>query len=102
MKPSDNGHARFQVSISGVVAKQLKEFLQAAVQAGDEDRVLAAVREMHEKLEDVPGVFGGPLYHLQSLSLDMRLGIVPPLAVTYGVNFANRTVFISRIIFLEK
>jgi hypothetical protein len=55
----------------------------------------AKVREIHEKLLREADTFGEALFRLPALGLQMRLGIVFPLAVNFGVNRLNHQVFIS-------
>jgi hypothetical protein len=97
MNPEANGHGAFRVSIPGTVASDVKKSLRIAIEAEEEDRAFAALAEINRKLENEPGTFGEPLFYLKSLNLEMRLGVVPPFSVTYGVNYSARTVFVSRV-----
>ena len=97
MNPTENGHGKFKVSTSGLIVARMKELLDRAVELGEEDRFIAATRRIYERLENDPHVFGEPLYHLKSLALEVRLGIVLPLAITYGINYSVRVVFVSQV-----
>jgi hypothetical protein len=68
-----------------------------AVEAGQEDRFFQGLVEIYQQLENEPDTFGEPLYHLKNLNLEMRLGIIYPFAVTFGVNYSARTVFVSNL-----
>jgi len=97
MKPGSNGHGSFRVSISTVIISRIKQVLRTAGKMGDKSRFLQALKQINERLENDPGSFGEPLFFLKGLGLEMRLAAVPPLAVTFGVNYAARTVFVSKI-----
>lgn len=97
MKPEVNGQDTFQVSISGLLADVIKVMLQIAVAAGREDTFYQGLEKIHKKLKSDPGRFGEPLYHLKNLNLEMRIGIIYPFTVTYGVNYSARTVFVSKL-----
>jgi len=97
MKPGENGHGTFRVSISNAIISQVKQVLRTAQGLGDEDRFILALKQINERLENDPGSFGEPLFFLKGLGLDMRLAAAPPFAVTFGVNYAARTVFVSRL-----
>ncbi len=97
MKPEVNGQDTFLVSISGLLADLIQVMLQIAVAAGREDIFYQGLERIHKKLENDPGKFGEPLYHLKNLNLEMRVGIIYPFTVTYGVNYSARIVFISKL-----
>jgi hypothetical protein len=100
MKPGVNGKDRFRVSTSGQIADEIKSLLPIAVEQGKEDSFYQGLEAIYKTLENEPGKFGEPLYHLKNLNLEMRAGIISPFAVTYGVNYAARTVFISKVTLL--
>jgi hypothetical protein len=61
---------------------------------GDGEAFLAALREFHRRLQVYPQ-FGDPLVDLQREAGHLRIGIVPPLAMRYGVLEERRQVFVA-------
>ena len=57
--------------------------------------VVQALRDMHTRLEWIPLDFGEPLRDLPHLGIQIRIGPVAPLVVTYGVDEARRIVYVS-------
>jgi hypothetical protein len=92
----------YQVSISGWVYERLLELADAARARGDGEVFLAALREFHRRLRVYPQ-FGDPLVDLKREHGQIRLGIVPPLAMRYGVLEESRLVFVAaRPVLLSK
>ena len=56
----------------------------AARERGDGAAFLTALREFHRRLRVYPQ-FGDPLADLRQESGQLRVGIVPPLSMRYGV-----------------
>jgi hypothetical protein len=97
MKPEVNGQDTYRVSSSGALAKKIKAMFEIAIEAGQEAGFFQGLERIHKKSENDPGKFGEPLYHLKNLNLEMRIGVIYPFTVTYGVNYSARTVFISKL-----
>jgi hypothetical protein len=49
------------------------------------------------KLQNEPLTFGEPHFHLRHLELEIRIAIVSPLAICYGVHEKSRSVFIKEV-----
>jgi hypothetical protein len=97
MTGPDNGQRRFSVSMSKKVATHIKDILERATDDDFLDDYLAALLTIQKRLERDPDVFGEPRFHLNHLDIQLRIAIVRPLSVTFGVNAEKRLVFIARI-----
>jgi hypothetical protein len=86
----------YQVSLSGRVYDRLQELAAVARDRGDGELFLAALREFHRRLRVYPQ-FGDPLLDLQEEVGQIRIGIVPPLAMRYGVLEERRQVFVAAL-----
>jgi hypothetical protein len=86
----------YQVSLSGRVFDRVRELAAVARERGDGDVFLAALREFYSRLQVYPQ-FGDPLMDLQEEAGQIRIGIVPPLAMRYGVLEERRLVFVAAL-----
>ena len=80
----------------GRVRQRLLELADLARRRGDGEAFLAALREFHRRLCVYPQ-FGDPLVDLQEHVGQVRIGIVPPLAMRYGVVEDRRLVFVAAL-----
>jgi hypothetical protein len=83
----------YVVSYSVRVRERLLELSDEARQRGDGPSFAAAFREFHRRLCVYPQ-FGDPLSDLSMHTGQVRLGVVPPLAMRYGVFEEHRQVFV--------
>lgn len=67
-----------------------------ARERGDGEAFLAALREFYRRLQLYPQ-FGDPLVDLREEAGQIRIGIVPPLAMRYGVLEARRQVLVAAL-----
>lgn len=86
--------APYRVSYSGLVRQRLLELGVAARTRGDGELFLAALWEFDRRLRVYPQ-FGDPLTDLQAETGTVRLGVVPPLAMRYGVLEEQRVVLVA-------
>jgi hypothetical protein len=86
--------APYRVSYSGRVRDRLLELAAEARSRGDGEAFLAALREFDRRLRVYPQ-FGDPLTDLRAEAGQVRLGVVPPLAMRYGVLEAKRVVLVA-------
>ena len=84
----------YQVSLSGRVFDKVRELAAAATARGDGEAFLAALREFDRRLRVYPQ-FGDPLIDLREPAGQIRLGIVPPLAMRYAVFEEQRLVLVA-------
>jgi hypothetical protein len=85
---------RYRVSVSSWVREHLIQLAEQARVRGDGLAFVAALREFHRQLEIYPQ-FGDPLSDLSQEDGQIRLGIIPPLAMRYGVLESHRVVFLA-------
>jgi hypothetical protein len=86
----------YRVTYSGRVRQRLLELADAARARGDGEAFLAALREFDRRLRVYPQ-FGDPLSDLQAEVGQVRLGVVPPLAMRYGVLEERRMVLVAAL-----
>ena len=86
----------YQVSLSGRVFDRVRELAAVAAARGDGEAFLAALREFDRRLRVYPQ-FGDPLIDLQAEVGQIRLGIVPPLAMRYAVFEERRQVLVAAL-----
>lgn len=84
----------YEVSLSGWVYDRLLELADEAKGRGDGEAYLTALREFHRRLQVYPQ-FGDPLVDLAGQRGQIRLGLVTPLAMRYGVLEERRLVFVA-------
>jgi hypothetical protein len=78
------------------VYDRIQELAAMARDRGDGEHFLAALREFYRRLRVYPQ-FGDPLTDLQHEAGQIRIGIVPPLAMRYGVLEERRQVFVAAL-----
>ena len=83
----------YVVTYSDRVREKLLTLADEARLRGDGASFAAAVREFDNRLRVYPQ-FGDPLWDLNEYEGHIRLGIVPPLAMRYGVFEKTRQVFV--------
>lgn len=86
----------YQVSLSRRVYDRVRELAAVAKERGDGEAFLTALREFYRRLQIYPQ-FGDPLTDLQKQAGQIRIGIVPPLAMRYGVLEERRQVFVAAL-----
>jgi hypothetical protein len=91
-QPEDSG-GPYQVHISGVIAKKLRQLQRQAAHEGRGEQVLAALRHIYERLQKGPNNAGEPLYRLASLRMEVRTIVVRPLGVHFAVCEDHPLVF---------
>jgi hypothetical protein len=73
------------------VKRRLRELSQLAIARGDGDAFLAALRAFADRLPVYPQ-FGDPLMDLALEEGQIRLGIIRPISMRYGVYEESRLV----------
>jgi hypothetical protein len=97
MGPSGDGAKHFQVHLSGQLAKKCHNIQRQASEEGRGQVVVAAFRQIVERLKNDPMDFGEPLYRLPALRIQVRQGGIMPLFVDFGVCEDRPLVFIRGI-----
>lgn len=90
------GPPAYQVIYSDWVRDRLLELADEANRRGDGPEYAAAAREFHRRLCVYPQ-FGDPLIDLRGYPGQVRLGVVPPLAMRYAVLEEQRLVFVAAL-----
>lgn len=90
------GPQPYQVSLSSRVFDKVRELAAVAAARGDGEAFLAALREFDRRLRVYPQ-FGDPLVDLLAEVGQIRLGIVPPLAMQYAVFEEQRQVVVAAL-----
>jgi hypothetical protein len=101
MTQTNGARGPYQVKASAQIAQTFKDLHQAAPTAEAAAALVAALKTIHERLRNDPGGFGEPLYRLSKMKLRVRVGIVKPLVVEYGVYEERPLVFIKKITLLD-
>jgi hypothetical protein len=81
----------YTVEYSSFVLQHLRSLARLATTRGDGPAFVAALREFHRRLELFPQ-FGDPLMDLSMEEGHIRLGIIRPLSMRYGVFEERRLV----------
>ena len=74
----------YKVEYSSLVLQHLRLLARAASRRGDGPAFATALKEFHRRLELFPQ-FGDPLMDLSVEEGQIRLGIIRPLSMRYGV-----------------
>ena len=99
---SAGGVLLYQVSYSAGVRERLFALAAEARRRDDGPQFIAAAEEFHRRLCVYPQ-FGDPLTDLYAHPGRVRLGVVMPLVVRYGVLEDERLVFVAaRPVLLQK
>jgi hypothetical protein len=93
MAPSDPP-APYAVDYSDLVRQRLRVLAREAFERGDGPAFAAALKEFHRRLTVYPQ-FGDPLFDLKHERGHIRIGIIRPLAMRYGVHEDRRLVFVG-------
>lgn len=96
---STNG-AHYEVSISGAVRQRLQELKEVAEAQGNGPAFVEAFKAIVRRLQTDPNEFGEPTNELNEARLTKRIGIIPPLAVDYGVHWSRPVVFLTGLRYL--
>jgi hypothetical protein len=97
MTPHGGNGKLFQLVTCGSVRQALKELLVRAADLGLDEVVIQAVKQIQRQLTQDPFGFGEPLYRLPNLKMEVRLAIVPPLAVQYAVHQEKPLVYLKTV-----
>ena len=96
MSPGASVPQPYEVSYSGRVRERILELADAARERGDGATFLAALQEFDRRLRVYPQ-FGDPLADLRQESGQLRIDVVPPLSMRYGVLEERRLVFVAAL-----
>jgi hypothetical protein len=86
----------YRVTISVRVTEALDEFARLAYERGDGPEFETAFSEFVRRLAIYPQ-FGDPLNDVNEYRGHIRIGIIPPLTMRYGVLEDERLVFVTAL-----
>jgi hypothetical protein len=94
---SASGGQPYQVHVSGVVARRIERVQRQASREGRGPEALSAFRQILDRLEQEPNVFGEGLYRLPALRMQIRHAAIRPLFVDFAVCEDYPIVFIKGV-----
>src|SRR5260221_7016667 len=97
MNSASGEEGGYEVELSGLLIREVRRLGELALQVGIEDAYIAAMKQIHHRLAKDPMVFGEERNRLAALRLVIRVAIVPPLVVRYGVHEGKPLVFLQSI-----
>jgi hypothetical protein len=97
MPERDDRGQPYEVHGSGAIAVLLRRIQRQATREGRGGQVLAAIRQIYQRLHTDPMNFGEPAYRLPGLRMQVRTAAVRPLIVDFGVCEDRPMVFIKGI-----
>lgn len=86
----------YQVVYSALTREHTKQLLERARAHGRFAEVALAVRDIATHLEWIPLDFGEPLRDLAHSGIQVRIGTIAPLVVTFGVDTDRHLVYVVR------
>jgi hypothetical protein len=92
---STAGVPPYRVVYSDWCRETTRQLLARAAAKGRLVQFAQAVRDIERRLQWIPLDFGEPLRDFVKLGVQERLGSVAPLVVRFGVDEANRLVFVN-------
>ncbi|TMQ33249.1 MAG: hypothetical protein E6K70_14150 [Planctomycetota bacterium] len=87
----------YEIVSSAAINAACRKLLRKAVQLGKGKEFVRGARIIINKLQNEALTFGEPHFHLRHLELEIRIAIVSPLAICYGVHEKSRSVFIKEV-----
>jgi hypothetical protein len=92
MNRPDNGGYRVDCSV--VVLDALRKLQRQATRGGRGQAFISAFRRIIQSIRSRPNTVGEPMYRLPSLRLRIRMIVVSPLVIEYGVSETHPFVYI--------
>lgn len=95
MSQPSGGAPPYRVVYSGLCRERTRQLLTRALANGRFAEVARAVRDINTRLEWIPLDFGEPLRDFVRLGIQLRIGTITPLVVTFGVDEDRRVVYVT-------
>jgi hypothetical protein len=95
MSQPRGGVPPYRVVYSGLCRDSTRQLLARAAAQGRFAEVAQAVQGIHTRLQWIPLDFGEPLRDFVHLGIQVRIGPLAPLVVTYGVDEARHLVYVT-------
>ncbi|MCI0380628.1 MAG: hypothetical protein L0215_23840 [Gemmataceae bacterium] len=101
MKAEGNGQPqRFEVDMSGVVKRQIKQVMKRARKAGKFEPALAALKKVIARLHADPWNLGERFKDFKHLKLVGHVAVVWPLAVHFAIHETRPIAYIMKVVLL--
>lgn len=97
MAPADAHEEPYEVHNSGAIARAFQRLQRQASREGRGQALLAAARQVYDRLRKDPMELGEPLYRLPVLRMQLRFVAVRPLYVDFAVCEDRPLVFIKAV-----
>lgn len=95
-----NPPGNYEVSISGATRELIVRLYDTAATAGLRSEFLAALRTVLARLRIDPINFGEEVLDLRVMRLTIKVGVVLPVAVEFGIYPARRLVLVRTFRFV--
>lgn len=102
MIPESGLPPEFEVSMSFATRELLRGAFNAARSDGRGADFVTALRTMLNRLQSNPIEFGEELFDLRSLNLTVKIAVVLPIVVEFGLYTERRLVFIRTFRYLPR
>jgi hypothetical protein len=98
---ADSQPPEYAVEMTGFARAQLRAIGRRALYAGGGGEVVAAFRQIPDRLRSDPRTCGEPMYHLRRMRVEVRKVAVRPLYVESGVHDQRPVVIIRHVAALD-
>src|SRR5262245_16934290 len=102
IQPSSNGGQTYRVEMSTAIRESILKLQQQATREGRGKECFRAFEQILNRIEKQPHSTGEPLYHLQTLKMQVRETVVAPLAVHFAVCDDRQVIYIKRVILMSR
>ena len=102
MPVSPNGGRLYEVHGSETIAEAFRQVQRQAYRENRGQEMVAALRFLRQGLQRRPLNLGEPLYRLAVLRMQIRMVVIGPLVVSFGVCEDRPLVFIKSVSLLSK
>lgn len=89
-----NGAAGYQLVQSSAINQELRRLHAGLSDPSGRRRFTAALRAIRRRFRTDPRTFGEYLYPLHAIRQEVRLGVIAPLSVRFGVHWDLPLVFV--------
>jgi hypothetical protein len=92
---------RYVIELSSVSADLIREVHAEAERDGHEAEFSEALLAINDRLQIDPGEFGDERFHVSGIDVEVRVAMIRPVAVEYGVSHSRRVVIFRRLWYLQ-
>jgi len=102
MSPESGSQAEYTVSMSAATRELLLRLHEQAHGDGRVAEFVNALARINERLRASPTDFGEELFDLHAMNLTVKLAVVLPIVVEFGVYSDRRVVFIRSFRYVSR